>query len=98
MSGGSCRCYRPVGEVEAEVSSPWSCWNQRNGEVWRASILTQSVLSLRTFRIMDDDGSKSLSYDEFKKGVRDYGVGLTESVRYLHCIAEYTALSLSPSL
>ena len=45
--------------------------------------MTQSVLSLRTFRIMDDDGSKSLSYDEFKKGVRDYGVGLTESVRYL---------------
>ena len=44
--------------------------------------MTQSVLSLRTFRIMDDDGSKSLSYDEFKKGVRDYGVGLTESVRY----------------
>ena len=64
------------------MSSPWSCWNQRDGEVWRASILTQSVLSLRTFRIMDDDGSKSLSYDEFKKGVRDYGVGLTESVRY----------------
>ena len=95
MSRGSCRGYRPVGEVEVEVSSPWSCWNQRDGEVWRASILTQSVLSLRTFRIMDDDGSKSLSYDEFKKGVRDYGVGLTESVRYTAQLNILLSLSLS---
>ena len=29
---------------------------------------------------MDDDGSKSLSYDEFKKGLQDYGVSVPESV------------------
>lgn len=28
----------------------------------------------RTFRIMDDDGSKSLSFEEFLYGLRDYGV------------------------
>ena len=30
---------------------------------------------------MDDDGSKSLSYDEFKKGLHDYGMSVTDSVR-----------------
>ena len=30
---------------------------------------------------MDDDGSKSLDYDEFKKGVHDYGASLEEDVR-----------------
>ncbi|XP_028404751.1 calcyphosin-like protein [Dendronephthya gigantea] len=30
----------------------------------------------RTFRIMDDDGSKSLNFDEFEKGLHDYGVAL----------------------
>lgn len=29
---------------------------------------------------MDDDGSKSLSYVEFKKGIHDYGVDLEEDV------------------
>ncbi|XP_003390641.1 PREDICTED: calcyphosin-like protein [Amphimedon queenslandica] len=33
----------------------------------------------RVFRIMDDDGSRSLSYDEFKKGLHDYGLSLTDS-------------------
>ncbi|XP_065905567.1 calcyphosin-like protein [Dysidea avara] len=28
----------------------------------------------RIFRIMDDDGSKKLDYDEFKKGIHDYGL------------------------
>eukprot|EP00048_Salpingoeca_helianthica_P016931 m.234867 g.234867 ORF g.234867 m.234867 type:complete len:208 (+) comp19816_c0_seq1:27-650(+) len=36
----------------------------------------------RLFRIMDDDGSKSINYAEFKKGLGDYGV-------YLHSEAEY---------
>lgn len=37
----------------------------------------------RVFRIMDDDGSKALSYAEFKKGLGDYGVYLdAEAVRY----------------
>ena len=30
---------------------------------------------------MDDDGSKSLDYEEFKKGVHDYGAMLEEHVR-----------------
>jgi len=30
----------------------------------------------RTFRIFDDDGSKSLNFSEFKKGLRDYGLHL----------------------
>ena len=29
---------------------------------------------------MDDDGSKSLDYEEFKKGLHDYGVVLDETV------------------
>jgi Ca2+-binding EF-hand superfamily protein len=35
-------------------------------------------IPFRTFRIFDDDGSKSLDFSEFQKGVRDYGVMLTE--------------------
>ncbi|XP_077980861.1 calcyphosin-like protein [Glandiceps talaboti] len=31
----------------------------------------------RVFRIMDDDRSKSLNFDEFKKGLHDYGVQVT---------------------
>ena len=29
---------------------------------------------------MDDDGSKNLDFREFRKGIRDYGVDLEESV------------------
>ncbi|XP_064386901.1 calcyphosin-like protein [Halichondria panicea] len=34
----------------------------------------------RAFRVLDDDGSKSLSYEEFKKGIHDYQVGLEDGV------------------
>ena len=34
----------------------------------------------RVFRIMDDDGSKSLDLDEFKKGIHDYGVSVEAGV------------------
>ncbi|KAH8242855.1 hypothetical protein KR032_002602 [Drosophila birchii] len=33
----------------------------------------------RTFRVMDDDGSKSLNAEEFKKGVTDIGLELSDS-------------------
>ncbi len=29
---------------------------------------------------MDDDGSRTLSFDEFKKGISDYGILLKEDV------------------
>lgn len=32
----------------------------------------------RTFKIMDDDGSRSIDYREFKKGLHDYGVSLED--------------------
>ena len=31
-------------------------------------------LYFRTFKIMDDDESRSLDYREFKKGIHDYGL------------------------
>ena len=34
----------------------------------------------RVFRIMDDDGSKRLDFDEFKKGIHDYGLVMEEPV------------------
>ena len=34
----------------------------------------------RVFRIMDDDGSRALDFNEFKKGVRDYGLILEPKV------------------
>lgn len=33
----------------------------------------------RFFKLMNDDGSHSLSFDEFFKGLNDYNVGLTKS-------------------
>lgn len=33
----------------------------------------------RTFRIFDDDGSKNLSFEEFTKGMHDYGITLSQN-------------------
>ena len=44
----------------------------------------------RLFRIMDDDGNKTLSFAEFKKGLNDYGVPLnTEAVGSWAALAYY---------
>jgi len=32
----------------------------------------------RQFKIMDDDRSKTLSYDEFRKGIHDFGLAVTD--------------------
>lgn len=37
----------------------------------------------RVFRIMDDDGSRSLNFEEFNKGIHDYGLTLNSDVRYI---------------
>lgn len=37
---------------------------------------------------MDDDGSKSLSYDEFKKGIFDYGLDMEDDVSKV-LVSEY---------
>ena len=34
----------------------------------------------RTFRIYDDDGSKNMNFEEFKKGLKDYGLDLSDEV------------------
>lgn len=38
------------------------------------------IMWSRIFRIMDDDGSKKLDYQEFKKGVHDYGLVVDDDV------------------
>lgn len=38
----------------------------------------------RVFRIMDDDGNKTLNFEEFKKGLQDYKVAISDDVRDLH--------------
>lgn len=39
-----------------------------------------STTPCRLFRIMDDDGSKSLDLTEFKKGLHDYGLTIGDKV------------------
>ena len=33
---------------------------------------------------MDDDGNKTLNFEEFKKGLQDYKVAISDDVRDLH--------------
>lgn len=39
----------------------------------------------RVFRIMDDDKNRTLDFNEFKKGMRDYGLHLEPKVILLSC-------------
>lgn len=38
---------------------------------------------------MDDDGSKKLDFDEFKKGINDYGLLMDDSVRCYYFISHH---------
>lgn len=48
----------------------------------------------RTFKIFDDDRSRSLDYEEFVKGMQTYGVDLTEEVRFLLQTSKYKLTKL----
>ena len=45
------------------------------------------LLFSRVFKIMDDDGSRTLDFNEFKKGLRDYGLYLEPKVRYSYLVS-----------
>jgi Ca2+-binding EF-hand superfamily protein len=52
-------------------------------EKLRAACLERGAAGIkglgRTFKIIDDDGNKSLDLNEFKKGIRDYGLVLEQA-------------------
>lgn len=43
---------------------------------------------------MDDDGSKKLDYEEFKKGIHDYGLLMDDCVSYYSLLSIWTLLQL----
>ena len=47
---------------------------------------------------MDDDGSKSLDFAEFKKGLNDYGMGVSEEVTIHWCMLTVSLSSLFTQL
>ena len=47
---------------------------------------------------MDDDGSKSLDFTEFKKGLNDYGLAVTEEVMALLHACCLSPIPLPPSV
>ena len=46
----------------------------------RPIIQNERNLFFRTFKIFDDDGSRSLDRNEFFKGIRDYGIVMERDV------------------
>ena len=38
------------------------------------------VCILQNFRIYDDDGSKNMNFEDFKEGLKDYGLDLSNEV------------------
>lgn len=40
---------------------------------------SRGLFNFRTFRIMDDDESRTLDFKEFKKGIHDYGILMEDS-------------------
>ncbi|KAJ8029031.1 Ovostatin [Holothuria leucospilota] len=53
----------------------WGLWTRVCTCLVEAAITYKNS---RAFRIMDDDGNKKLNYDEFKKGLHDYGCAITD--------------------
>ena len=51
-----------------------------------------SVDHFRVFKIMDDDGNRKLDFNEFKKGLRDYGLILEPKVSIF---SDYQSLLVS---
>ena len=48
--------------------------------IFEATSQCVCVCVYRVFRIMDDDGSKKLDFEEFKKGIHDYGLLMEDAV------------------
>ena len=44
------------------------------------NVLFLFSFSTRVFRIMDDDANRTLDFNEFKKGIREYGLHLEPKV------------------
>jgi hypothetical protein len=47
------------------------------GEI-AGTVISVTIRGCRMFRRMDDDGSKNLGYDEFRKGIDETGLELSE--------------------
>jgi len=57
---------------------------------------TTSMVALgRSFRVMDDNRNNKLSVAEFRKGMQDFGVGLTKGVRRASARLLWSALVCS---
>ena len=74
---------------ERPLTHPLRPQNMDPIERLRAQCLSRGASGIKglglVFKIMDDDNSHTLSYPEFKKGLRDYGVYLdNEAVRFAH--------------
>ena len=87
MPGETAQCHRYDGETEAECSQPGLGQYQSNWKVrlpfklpWLCNIIAP-IFIFRIFRIMDDDGSRSINFEEFQKGLSDYGVKVSDKVR-----------------
>ncbi|CAH1774499.1 unnamed protein product [Owenia fusiformis] len=71
------------GEREMQLKAKQMAKTARNPiDILRAQCLQRGANGIkglgRTFKIMDDDGSRSLDFKEFRKGLHDYGCMLSK--------------------